>query len=120
MGDPLAGGLSFFNVGGPAVKLAWLGSHSMHLYAAFATLHGHFGGYQLIGYEDLGLAAEHLPGASTETLLLMACDVDGDWWDCVSDQLVGRDGAGYLTKRLTDTGLGDFAGRALQVTRLDA
>jgi len=75
--------LAFFNVGAAAVDVVWIGASAGGLFVTYTTLPGHFGDYQVIGFEHLGQSDEEaVRSRGTSTLLLVARSVDDEWWDC--------------------------------------
>lgn len=107
------GQLSFYNVGAAAHHLVWLGVARGRLYAAFASLPPEFGDYMPIGTADLA----DLPGSAedrlkslTETVVLVARDIEGRWWDCIrNERLPQRPIREQLSEMLKALGL-DSAG----------
>lgn len=113
---------AFYNVGGAAVSLIWVGydGRGMRLYCTRTSLPQHFNDYMGVGEEDLGEARSYSGDkAKIETVLMVAQDVDGDWWDCLADRPIERPIAEYLEALLASVGLRDFAGRVFQVGKLD-
>src|SRR5215467_9791024 len=103
-------GLEFYNIGGPAPNLVWIGLHGGRLYVAWASLDGHFTQPIHIEEEDLGeiptgLAVRDQP---TGTLIFVAEDVDNRWWNVLTDKLVEGDTKTYLLDQLRRLELGDF------------
>jgi hypothetical protein len=109
-------GLSFYNVGGRAPNVAWVGAHAGHLFAAWASLPADFTDYVPFGTDDLGpIPNGQTPG--TDTLVLIAEDVGGRWWDCITGEQIDV-ARSYVHRHLDRVGLEAFAGRVFQVCRL--
>ncbi len=119
--------LGFFNVGGPAVHALWVGTGpprlpgKPRLYAAYATFDGHTNDYVEFVETDLGPLPEGSPLAkapTTESLILVAQDVDGRWWDCLKDKPISAPVKKYVASQLATRHLDSFAGRVYEEGRL--
>jgi hypothetical protein len=105
---PVAGlQLSLTNVGGPAVHFIWVGTHDDTVRAACGGM-GSSAAALYMGTFELGQQSDYTAG-STATLLLIAEDVDGRWWDCRSRILLRDKPETYLTKRLEQCLIGHLS-----------
>jgi hypothetical protein len=113
------GGLAFFNNGGSAEHVVWVGVSESSLFAAYATFPQHFEGYVPCSASDLGpLPAESPLANKTETVLLVAQDIDGSWWASRNSSLVNGSIKDYVAARLAELGLSAAAGRVFEVGQL--
>jgi hypothetical protein len=109
--------LGFYNVGGPAVHAVWVGTSGARLYAAYATFDGHSNQYVDFVETDLGPLPESVEPL-TASILMLAQDVDGHWWDCLKDQAISKQVKKYVASQLESRQLTAFAVRVLEVGRL--
>ena len=121
MGTPEHFPLAAYNVGGAAPDFVWVGHGRGRLYVARGTVDGHFNDYVDFGVTDLGPlpVVNELAAAPYGTLWLIAEDIDGEWWECVSDQRIEGDPRSYLAVALAERSLEAFAGRIFEVGRLE-
>ena len=112
--------VAFFNVGGPAVHAAWIGAAGPNFYASYATFDGHTNDYVEFVPTDLGPLPDGSPlrSLAPHTLMLIAQDVDGRWWDCVKDERIRKPTAKFALGELKKVHLDDAAGRVYEVCRL--
>jgi hypothetical protein len=54
----------------------------------------------------------------TETFLILAKDIDGQWWDGITEKRVRGKVNDYVASRLKKEGLGGFADAVFKVGRL--
>jgi hypothetical protein len=121
MGMPEHFRFAVYNVGGPADKFVWVGCGRGRLYVSRGSVPEHFTQYTEFGSTDLGPipAESELAPVPAQTLWLVAKDIDGDWWDCASDEHIKRDPRAYLAGELTRRNLEAFAGRIFEEGRLE-
>lgn len=112
--------LAFYNVGGPAVDLLWIGVGGDQLWAAYATLPEHFAEYMRVGPTEIGPLPSGCAyrGTDAKTLWCFASDVDDAWWECVQRERIGRTIHRYLRDRLKRSALEEFDLRLFEVGRL--
>ena len=119
--------LGFYNVGGPAVHALWVGAGKPKLpgkpslFAAYATFDGHTNEYVDFVETNLGPLPEESQVAevsSAESLILVAQDVDGRWWDCLKDRAISTPVKKYVASQLATQHLDAFAERVYKEGRL--
>jgi hypothetical protein len=119
--------LGFFNVGGPAVHALWVGTATPKLpgkpslFAAYATFDGHTNEYVEFVETNVGPLPEGsaaAKAAAAETLILVAQDVDGRWWDCLKDRAISTSVKQFVASQLASRHLDAFAESVYKEGRL--
>src|SRR5262249_3957336 len=102
------------NVGGPAPRFVWVGSDDSKIGMCAGTI-GHTG--TPLPYRGWLIGEASYPGGMG-TILLVAEDVQGRWWDCRTGVMLRRPVEQYLRRRMEHVGIPELADQiVLQVPR---
>jgi hypothetical protein len=93
------------NLGGPAIRFVWVGSDDTRV----GMCTGSVGHSSVVNPFRGWLLGESTFRTAIATLLLVAEDVQGRWWDCRTGVKLTGPVDGYLKKRMEGVGMGHLA-----------